>query len=151
MQNRIIFDLNNRYFDFSSEFNGKEANFDTSNIIWIKWCDRQKIPYEKLNWRHNKIKYEPEKNEILVQHLAELLSEFGDVSVVKDSCVSAYVEFTSFELWDLKRTCKKSEMLKDKKVLEKIREKLENFTGISPFEVYPYEEAEKFHSDYVHE
>lgn len=151
LSNRIIFDLNGRFFDFSHRFNGKDVNFNTSNVIWIKWCTKKKLLYDKLNWKHDKVQYETEKTDIIVQRLAEILAELGDVSIVKDTDVSAFVEFTSFDAPLFQKKGKKGGILKDKKVLDAIGKKLEIHTGVSTFDVLPYEKADKFKAEYVHD
>lgn len=150
-KNKIVLDLNDRYFDFSENFNGKEQNFDTSSVVWIRWCKREAPTHSQENWNKNKIEYEKDKTEIIVSRLAEILSAFGDVSIVKDSSVSAFVEFTSYDPKNFKRTANKDTVFQNKSVLKDIQKCLEEETGIESFEVFKYEEAEKFSAKFIHE
>lgn len=144
-KNKIVLDLNERYFDFSEEFDGSEPNFNPDNVVWIRWCKRKDTTHQKEDYKNSEVVYDDEnKIEILSSKLAEILSSYGDVSVVKDSPVSAYVEFTSFEPKEFKRSVKKEKLFKTQSVLNLIRDKLEDETFIKPFEVLPYEKAEKF-------
>lgn len=149
--NKIVLDLNNRYFDFSEEFDGKERNFDTSSVIWVRWCKRKLLTSEQENWSKNKIEYERERHDIVVSQLADILTHYGDVSIVKDSPVSAFVEFTSFDPKDFKRTANKGNVFKNESVLKEICRRLKSGTSIDSFEVLPYEMAEKFSAKFVHE
>jgi hypothetical protein len=153
--NRIVLDLNDRYFDFSEEFDGKETNFDVSNVIWIRWAKREAPLCDKEDWSNNRVKYPEGKVEIIVSRLAEILSNYGDVTIVKDSKVSAFVEFTSCDPANFKRSVGKrntqKNVLKHDAVLKDIQSRLEQETGIETFEVLPYEKADKFSSKFIHE
>ena len=158
-KSKIVLDLNDRYFDLSEDFDGVEENFDTSNVIWVRWAKRDAPTHSQENWNKNKIEYEGDNTTIVVSNLAEFLSEFGDVTIVKDSPFSAFVEFTSFDpkvfkkviKKPTKKSIKKENLIRSKSVLKEIEKKLVEMTGIEEFEVYRYEDAEKFSSKFIHE
>ena len=121
-----MLDLNDRYFDFNENFDGEEKDFNTSNVIWIKWCSKRAPKTTQENWRRSRVEYLDEQTEITANVLAEALTEFGDVSIVKDSPFSAFVEFSSFNPSDFKRGLTKESVFKNAATLKSIQIKLEN-------------------------
>ena len=126
-QNKIVLDLNDRYFNFNEDFDGIEKDFNTSNVIWIKWWSKIAPKTSQENWKKNKIEYSSDIVEISANAIAEALTEFGDVSIVKDSSISAYIEFASFDPNEFKRGISKENIFKNSVVLKKIQKKLENW------------------------
>ncbi|CAI2361918.1 unnamed protein product [Moneuplotes crassus] len=153
LRNKVVFDLSNRYFDFSEEFDGTEEGFNTNNVIWVRWAEKANDPptVAQEDWLNNKIEYKSEKVNIIVSNIAEILSKFGDVTIAKDSLVSAYIEFTSVEPGIFKKRSKKLPLFQTKAVLKQIENKLKDKTGLDTFEVFPYKDAEKFCAKYIHE
>ena len=127
-QNKVLFNLADRFFDFTENFDGTERNFNTSNVIWIRWWKKESPTPSQENWKRNKFVYLSEKFDITLGKIAEALTEFGDIVVVKDSWVTAFVEFTSFESEKVKLDSIPENIFENEKMLSIIQSRLEEET-----------------------
>ena len=127
-QNRVLLNLADRYFDFTQDFDGNEKNFKPINVIWIRWWKREALAPSQESWKQNKIIYLDNKFDITLGKIAETLTDFGDISIVKDSWVTAFIQFSSFDFTKFNIDTLKGNVFENEYALKLIQKRLEEET-----------------------
>jgi hypothetical protein len=147
-----------RYWNFKENFTGKEPELDMTDVIWIKWGNPCTGEFDLIHPEEESKILNSQNPAVTIKtdDICEVLSNFGDLNVVKDSLVSWYANFREIDFDSFTGDFNKMDMFYHKDILSQIEEYLQkefstvkNFENLK-FKVTHYDEAEKFNGTKIY-